>query len=182
MKVDVHIMSEFAADRAVRALLRRSAAFTVVPLPDDVFRFTVNAGEGLAEVIGEASLAVPGPAQPFPRVLIRDNSGAVIGIFQPEEAARRYNISERSLGWLVRGETAGSQCGEPYRGHMAHRYTAEDCVRDAAPDLLAACQRVDFNAVEGAEGDDDAVRVRVSMTMGELRALRAALAKAGGGS
>lgn len=62
-------------------------------------------------------------------------------IISLDEACRRYGLDERERGWLERGEVAGTSVrNKGRRGdavNMLHRYTLQDSIRDAAPELLS---------------------------------------------
>jgi hypothetical protein len=60
-------------------------------------------------------------------------------IISLEEAAKRFLLDDRELGWLTRGEIAGTGVKEPHV-HAIHRYTLEDSIRAASKDLLEACE------------------------------------------
>lgn len=55
-----------------------------------------------------------------------------------EQAARTYGLDEREVGWLERGEIAGTSVKGHGSVNMLHRYTLADSIRDAAPELLSA--------------------------------------------
>lgn len=60
-------------------------------------------------------------------------------IISLEAAAKRFKLDKREIGWLQRGEIAGTSLNRHPGGdavYMIHRYTLDDALRDGAGDLL----------------------------------------------
>jgi len=65
-------------------------------------------------------------------------------IISLKDAAKRFKLDKRNVEWLRKGQVAGSsvlRSGVP-DVRMIWRYTQEDAIRDAAPELLTALQGI----------------------------------------
>lgn len=79
--------------------------------------------------------------QTWPMIEVEYRSPRPRKVITLEEAAEKYGLDEREVGWLRRGEVAGTSVNKSSRGddvYMLHRYTLKDSIRDAGPALLKA--------------------------------------------
>ena len=106
------------------------------------------------------------------RVGYRDPAKRQDEIITLAEAAKRFGIDEREVGWLERGEVAGTGVSDP-EVYMLHRYTPDDRIRDAAHDLLAACKAVANWAIHSGA-------IREPLDIGMIETVSAAINKAEG--
>lgn len=102
----------------------------------------------------------------FPKIIVTGPTGR-LGMFSPDEFRRRYrDVDERCIQWVLTGQVIASGIGHPGDHLSFYRWTAEDAMREAGPELLAACEA----AIGNSHGLDPEID----------RQLRAAVAKARG--
>ncbi len=107
------------------------------------------------------------PHAPFPNLEVSHPDGRR-EYYQPDDFRAAFpQMDERSVQWLLNREVVGS--GIPGLNCVdVHLYTAEQCAKDAAGDLLAACEEI----AEHGTDDWDA----------RMKTVLAAIAKAKGGA
>lgn len=127
--------------------------------------------------VGQAGSFTLEPRAPFPNIVVR-RPDKPSEFYQPDAFRAAFpQVEERVVKWLLNREIAGTgieNCVD------AHLYTAEDCARDAALDVLAALKDIlqnneEYVRINNLCGKDGGPATTHSMNMA-----RAAIAKATG--
>jgi hypothetical protein len=85
------------------------------------------------------------PPMTWPRIRVQYHGSRPSEIITLEEATKRYKLRADEVGWLKSGEIAGTSLNTHPGGadvYMIHRYSLEESIRDAGPDLLRALEGI----------------------------------------
>lgn len=96
--------------------------------------------------------------------------GGMTEIVSIEEAKERFKkyLDTQSWGWLLDGGVVGTGCGSNQEVRMLWRYTKEERIADAAPELLEAA-KIGLSWCESEEGSDhsDGDKIRAAIAKAE---------------